>query len=181
MESSVPTDSPPLTDSEDYECYSDSTTPPSQDEVFFSPAEEAAHAAWHHHPPPPTSRSRRRHRSPLEGGPRVPPRKLVRRMFTNSRERWRQQNVNGAFADLRRLVPTHPPDKKLSKNEILRLAIRYIKLLSSILEFQKSSEGEGEGRPGGGTIKAELDDMSDASSPASSLSSVSDGPEEKVF
>lgn len=49
-----------------------------------------------------------------------PPRKL----FTNCRERWRQQNVSGAFAELRRLVPTHPPDKKLSKNEILRMAIR---------------------------------------------------------
>jgi len=54
-----------------------------------------------------------------------PVRKVVRRMFTNSRERWRQQNVNGAFAELRKLIPTHPPDKKLSKNEILRLAIRY--------------------------------------------------------
>jgi len=55
-----------------------------------------------------------------------PVRKVVRRIFTNSRERWRQQNVNGAFADLRKLIPTHPPDKKLSKNEILRLAIRYV-------------------------------------------------------
>lgn len=54
-----------------------------------------------------------------------PVRKVVRRIFTNSRERWRQQNVNGAFAELRKLIPTHPPDKKLSKNEILRLAIRY--------------------------------------------------------
>jgi hypothetical protein len=53
-----------------------------------------------------------------------PVRKVTRRIFTNSRERWRQQNVNGAFAELRKLVPTHPPDKKLSKNEILRLAIR---------------------------------------------------------
>uniref|UniRef100_T1IHS9 BHLH domain-containing protein n=1 Tax=Strigamia maritima TaxID=126957 RepID=T1IHS9_STRMM len=69
-----------------------------------------------------------------------PIRKVARRVFTNSRERWRQQNVNGAFADLRRLVPTHPPDKKLSKNEILRLAIKYIKLLSKILDYQKQSE-----------------------------------------
>ncbi|KAF8795887.1 T-cell acute lymphocytic leukemia protein 1 like protein [Argiope bruennichi] len=106
-------------------------------------------------------------------------------------ERWRQQNVNGAFADLRRLVPTHPPDKKLSKNEILRLAIRYIKLLTSILEYQKKNEPQEEVqeettvRPG--SIKAEpqaVDEMSDASSPASSLSSVSshtDGQEERVF
>ncbi|XP_039746849.1 uncharacterized protein LOC120624395 [Pararge aegeria] len=63
-----------------------------------------------------------------------PPRKL----FTNCRERWRQQNVSGAFAELRRLVPTHPHDKKLSKNEILRMAIRYIGLLCEVLEWQKS-------------------------------------------
>lgn len=63
-----------------------------------------------------------------------PPRKL----FTNDRERWRQQNVSGAFAELRRLVPTHPPDKKLSKNEILRMAIRYISLLCEVLEWQRA-------------------------------------------
>ncbi|GAB6020843.1 hypothetical protein CHUAL_003496 [Chamberlinius hualienensis] len=75
------------------------------------------------------------------GGRRKPKgRKVVRRMFTNSRERWRQQNVNDAFSHLRRLVPTHPPDKKLSKNEILRLAIKYIKLLSNILEYQNRTE-----------------------------------------
>ena len=66
----------------------------------------------------------------------VPVRRVHRRIFTNSRERQRQQNVNGAFAELRRLVPTHPPDKKLSKHEILRLTIRYIDLLSNVVEFQ---------------------------------------------
>lgn len=60
-----------------------------------------------------------------------------RKGFTNSRERHRQQNVTGAFDDLRKLVPRHPPDKKLSKNEILRSAIKYIKLLTSVLEWQK--------------------------------------------
>ncbi|XP_045324352.1 T-cell acute lymphocytic leukemia protein 2 isoform X3 [Leopardus geoffroyi] len=49
---------------------------------------------------------------------------MTRKIFTNSRERWRQQNVNSAFAKLRKLIPTHPPDKKLSKNETLRLAMR---------------------------------------------------------
>ncbi|KAJ6224798.1 hypothetical protein RDWZM_003343 [Blomia tropicalis] len=68
-----------------------------------------------------------------------------KRYFTNSRERWRQQNVNGAFNDLRRLVPTYPPDKKLSKNEILRLAIKYIRLLSNVLEYQKQHEQQKQG------------------------------------
>ncbi|XP_075156385.1 helix loop helix protein 3B [Haematobia irritans] len=65
---------------------------------------------------------------------------LVRKVFTNTRERWRQQNVSSAFAELRKLVPTHPPDKKLSKNEILRSAIRYIKLLTRVLEWQKEQD-----------------------------------------
>lgn len=69
----------------------------------------------------------------ISGGP-------VRKVFTNTRERWRQQNVSGAFAELRKLVPTHPPDKKLSKNEILRMAIKYIKLLTGVLEWQKQQE-----------------------------------------
>lgn len=65
---------------------------------------------------------------------------MVRKIFTNTRERWRQQNVSGAFAELRKLVPTHPPDKKLSKNEILRMAIKYIRLLTNILDWQKKQE-----------------------------------------
>lgn len=65
-----------------------------------------------------------------------------KRIFTNSRERWRQQNVNGAFAELRKLVPTHPANRKLSKNEILRLAIKYIKLLGKVIEFQKQQDAD---------------------------------------
>nr|CAH0111441.1 unnamed protein product [Daphnia galeata] len=63
-----------------------------------------------------------------------------RKTFSNSRERWRQQNVSGAFSELRKLVPTYPETKKLSKNEILRLAIKYIRLLSNVLEWQKQQE-----------------------------------------
>ncbi|KAJ8363362.1 hypothetical protein SKAU_G00121930 [Synaphobranchus kaupii] len=83
-----------------------------------------------------------------------PPQKLARRVFTNSRERWRQQNVNGAFSELRKLIPTHPPDKKLSKNEILRLAMKYISFLVQLLNDQAGDleqgedEDAGEGRKG---------------------------------
>ncbi|XP_007426255.1 protein lyl-1 [Python bivittatus] len=69
------------------------------------------------------------------------PQKVARRVFTNSRERWRQQNVNGAFAELRKLIPTHPPDKKLSKNEILRLAMKYINFLVKLLSDQARLAG----------------------------------------
>ncbi|XP_016140175.1 T-cell acute lymphocytic leukemia protein 2 [Sinocyclocheilus grahami] len=61
---------------------------------------------------------------------------MTRKVFPNTRERWRQHNVNTAFAELRKLIPTHPPEKKLSKNEILRLAMRYINFLVTLLESQ---------------------------------------------
>ncbi|KAG7244094.1 hypothetical protein INR49_005765, partial [Caranx melampygus] len=47
-----------------------------------------------------------------------------------TRERIRVVAFNVAFAELRKLLPTIPPDKKLSKIEILRLAICYISYLN---------------------------------------------------
>ncbi|KAK4307892.1 hypothetical protein Pmani_020370 [Petrolisthes manimaculis] len=51
-----------------------------------------------------------------------------------SRERMRVEAFNVAFAQLRKLLPTLPPDKKLSKIEILRLAICYIAYLNHVLD-----------------------------------------------
>ncbi len=65
-----------------------------------------------------------------------------RKIFSNHRERFRQQNVTGAFAELRRLLPTHPVDKKLSKSEILKLSIKYIKLLQGVLKWQEENLNE---------------------------------------
>lgn len=60
---------------------------------------------------------------------------VERNMFAiTKRERWRQQNVNMAFSELRKLLPTYPPDKKLSKVDILRSSIRYIRFLDSVLQ-----------------------------------------------
>lgn len=85
-----------------------------------------------------------------------PPRAIIaRKVFTNSRERWRQQNVSGAFAELRRIVPTHPVDKKLSKNEILRASIRYIRLLTNVLEWQKQQEENSENIINNGSARTE--------------------------
>ncbi len=50
------------------------------------------------------------------------------------RERMRVEAFNSAFGTLRQLLPTLPPDKKLSKIEILRLAICYIKYLDNVLK-----------------------------------------------
>lgn len=52
-----------------------------------------------------------------------------------TRERIRVEAFNVAFSDLRKLLPTLPPDKKLSKIEILRLAICYISYLNHVLEL----------------------------------------------
>lgn len=61
-------------------------------------------------------------------------RAFMKRLYTNSRERWRQQHVNLAFAELRKMLPTYPPERKLSKNEILRLAMRYIRFLDKLVK-----------------------------------------------
>ena len=50
-----------------------------------------------------------------------------------TRERVRVEAFNVAFGELRKLLPTLPPDKKLSKIEILRLAICYISYLRHVL------------------------------------------------
>lgn len=63
-----------------------------------------------------------------------------RRNFTNSRERWRQHHVNMAFGELRKLLPTYPPDKKLSKHDILKLSMKYITFLSTVLKEMDSKE-----------------------------------------
>lgn len=51
-----------------------------------------------------------------------------------TRERIRVEAFNVAFAELRKLLPTLPPDKKLSKIEILKLGICYIAYLNHVLE-----------------------------------------------
>lgn len=47
-----------------------------------------------------------------------------------------------AFGELRKLLPTYPPDKKLSKHEILKLSMKYITFLSSVLKGMDSNETE---------------------------------------
>lgn len=50
--------------------------------------------------------------------------------------------MNMAFGELRKLLPTYPPDKKLSKHEILKLSMKYITFLSSVLKGMDSNEPE---------------------------------------
>ncbi|KAK2726839.1 hypothetical protein QYM36_007623 [Artemia franciscana] len=84
-------------------------------------------------------RTRRSSQSEIIGLSREERRKLRRstlkyRTAHASRERIRVEAFNHAFGRLRCLLPTLPPDKKLSKIEILRLAICYIRYLNHVLE-----------------------------------------------
>ncbi|XP_070817803.1 T-cell acute lymphocytic leukemia protein 1 homolog [Chaetodon trifascialis] len=101
--------------------------------------------------------------------------RVVRRMSSNSRERWRQQKVNGAFAELRRLIPTHPPDRKLSKNEILRLALRYISFLDRLVMDQD----QGTSRARAGSLEQE-DGLQVALSPDAICDSSVDGDSDSL-
>ena len=74
---------------------------------------------------PGTRQERRRHRRATERY----------RTAHATRERVRVEAFNAAFGRLRRMLPTLPPDKKLSKIEILRLAICYITFLDHVLEI----------------------------------------------
>ena len=58
----------------------------------------------------------------------------------NAKERTRTHNVNDAFITLRALIPTDPPERKLSKIEILRLANKYIWHLNSLLLYSNNTE-----------------------------------------
>lgn len=55
-----------------------------------------------------------------------------KRGHANRRERVRTENVNAGFDNLRKLIPTDPMDRKLSKIEILRLSTSYINHLHNL-------------------------------------------------
>ncbi|KAL1424064.1 hypothetical protein MTO96_003689 [Rhipicephalus appendiculatus] len=78
--------------------------------------------------------TRRCHRSAARTGRRRRRATQKYRLAHATRERIRVEAFNVAFAQLRRLLPTLPPDKKLSKIEILRLAICYISYLNHVLD-----------------------------------------------
>jgi len=64
----------------------------------------------------------------------------VNRKSSNVRERTRTHSVNDGFLTLRGLIPTDPPERKLSKIETLRLATSYIWHLNSLLRNSCKSQ-----------------------------------------
>ncbi|XP_006211777.1 fer3-like protein [Vicugna pacos] len=66
----------------------------------------------------------------------------AQRQAANIRERKRMFNLNEAFDQLRRKVPTFAYEKRLSRIETLRLAIVYISFMTELLEnFEKKETG----------------------------------------
>ncbi len=63
----------------------------------------------------------------------------AQRAQANVRERQRTQDLNEAFASLRRIIPTLPSDK-LSKIQTLKLASCYIDFLSDLLQNEERLE-----------------------------------------
>lgn len=61
----------------------------------------------------------------------------------NERERQRVKCVNQGYAKLRDHLPGQSADKRLSKVETLRAAIRYIKYLQGLVELEDTRHSEG--------------------------------------
>ncbi|XP_035221388.1 heart- and neural crest derivatives-expressed protein 2-like [Stegodyphus dumicola] len=89
---------------------------------------------------------------------RVEPVRYVRRRVTaNRKERRRTLSLNNAFSELRGCIPYVPPDTKLSKKKILRLATSYIAYLTEVLAEDESFKSTAE-------FRAEITKSSDISS-----------------
>ncbi|KFM63743.1 Heart- and neural crest derivatives-expressed protein 2, partial [Stegodyphus mimosarum] len=89
---------------------------------------------------------------------RVEPVRYVRRRVTaNRKERRRTVSLNNAFSELRGCIPYIPPDTKLSKQKILKLATSYIAYLTDVLAEDASGKSPEE-------FRAEVSKSSDISS-----------------
>ncbi|KAM6979672.1 achaete-scute homolog 5-like [Aplochiton taeniatus] len=85
----------------------------------------------------------------------------------NERERQRVKCVNQGYAKLRDHLPGAVREKRLSKVETLRAAIRYIKYLQSLVE------GKSQGSQTSGAAPCRMVDYSDGGSPHSPIDSSS--------
>ncbi|CUT98978.1 transcription factor 15 [Echinococcus multilocularis] len=83
-------------------------------------------------PPPPACTTSSTSLMPPQRGDKTDLRLRIKHVM-NAKERTRTASVNDAFLMLRRLIPTQPLNRKLSKIETLRLATSYIAHLNSIL------------------------------------------------
>lgn len=93
------------------------------------------------HSQSPSAKRRRRGRKAVRSGGLNDDELKQQRETANDRERSRTKALNIAYAKLRNIIPTLPSDK-LSKIEILKLAVSYCRFLSRVVndEFQPPPE-----------------------------------------
>lgn len=64
------------------------------------------------------------------------------RMNRNSRERHRVRKITSVFEVLKKKLPTEWTSRKMSKTEILKKTVLYIKFLSDIVQKDETKSGE---------------------------------------
>ena len=84
-------------------------------------------------------------------GKNYPNKRYRQRSAANKRERRRMRTINEAFEGLRTRIPLAANDRKLSKVDTLRLAIRYIHHLSTLVQVSGPPQGPSEGGSGADT------------------------------
>ena len=74
---------------------------------------------------------------------------LIQRQAANLRERRRMQSINEAYEELRHHIPVEPYERRLSKVDTLKTAMKYIAFLAEVLSNDTSGgNSQGEGKKG---------------------------------
>ncbi|KAL8561142.1 hypothetical protein ACOMHN_054514 [Nucella lapillus] len=82
-----------------------------------------------------------------------PGKKVFQRTAANMRERRRMKSINDAFETLRTCIPNEvQADRRLSKVDTLKVAMRYIRFLSDMVQSCGDCSSPGGGGSGGGGV-----------------------------
>ena len=121
-----------------YDPQSNSLQPSSSPSTSFYNSGVPLH--HHRHPPPHDQQG---------GSGKAPVKKVIQRKAANMRERRRMKCINDAFEVLRSCIPSDgQSDRRLSKVDTLRLAVRYIGYLSDLVRSCGDYGGGGGGAGG---------------------------------
>ncbi|OQV19624.1 putative Pancreas transcription factor 1 subunit alpha [Hypsibius exemplaris] len=68
---------------------------------------------------------------------------MVQRQAANLRERRRMQSINEAYEELRHHIPVEPYERRLSKVDTLKTAMKYIAFLAEVLSNDRDGDTTG--------------------------------------
>ncbi|XP_076439713.1 pancreas transcription factor 1 subunit alpha-like [Babylonia areolata] len=115
-----------------YDTNTNNLLPSSSSSLYHDPT-LALHPHHHHnhnHHPYPQGHGAREGKALVVGG-----KKVFQRKAANMRERRRMKSINDAFETLRTCIPNEvQAERRLSKVDTLRLAMRYIRFLSDLVQ-----------------------------------------------